>query len=49
MVKRGYRVTKKNKFLLFKGLRDGDSENNAAFAHKNVPYYTTPQFNSVTG
>jgi hypothetical protein len=49
MVKWGYRVTKKNNLLLFKGLRDGDSENDAAFAHKILPYYTTPQFNSVTG
>jgi hypothetical protein len=50
MVKWGYRVTKNNKLLLFKGLRDGDSENNAAISNGNLTpeftilYYPTIQF-----
>jgi hypothetical protein len=40
---------KKNKLFLFKGSSDGDLENDDVFAHKNLPYYTTSQFNSVMG
>jgi hypothetical protein len=38
-VKWGYRVTKENKLILFKVLKDEDSEIDAAFAQKNLLFY----------
>jgi hypothetical protein len=42
--KMGLSVLKKNQAILIKGLKDGDSEIDAAIAHKNLLNYTTPLF-----
>ena len=40
---------KKNKLFLFKIIKAVDYESDAANAHKDLPYYPAPVFNSVRG